>query len=79
VAQLTITVPDTLAPRVLAAIRTAMPETVGMTDADAAKHFIRHHVRAVVAQHEQRAAAELARAAALVARDKAWTDTEIIT
>lgn len=77
-AQLTITVPDGLVPRVVAAVRAQMPEAASMTDAAAVRLFLAAYVRSSVALNEERAAKETARANVASARAQAWADMEVI-
>lgn len=74
-AQLTVTVPDALVPRVMAAIRASQPEAVGLTDAQAARQFLASHIRQTVTRYEERLALETAVGAGNAARQQAWADT----
>jgi Spy/CpxP family protein refolding chaperone len=79
VATLSITVPDTLAPRVVAAFRGQYPDlTAGLTDAAAARAVIRHIVRTTVTAHESRLVRAQQQNGLSTAEQQAWTDTDAI-
>lgn len=81
-AQLTITVPDALVPRVVAALTWAYPNEVDpatMTNAEIARRCLRRWIRDTVARYESRQVTAGAETEAKTARDTAFTDMGAIT
>jgi len=59
-ANVTITIPDTVVPRVRAALRAAHPEWDALTDGEVFKRVVADHVRMLVVGYEQGVAQEAA-------------------
>lgn len=75
-ATLSITVPDDLVPRVMAALRALNPDQYAtMTDGQVARDALRFFVRQTVTAYEEDQAAAAERAKVKTVRDAAWTDT----
>lgn len=79
-ATLSITVPDVLVPRVMAALRDQYPDlTAGLADGLAARAVLKQIVRTVVMASEQRAAQAQITSTVAAAGQQAWADTDVIT
>lgn len=74
-AQVTITIPDEVVPRVRAALRAAHPEWDALTDAQVFRRVVAEHVRALVVGYEQAQAQEQAQATVDAAAQAALDDT----